>query len=137
MFWPLKAVPQTMLLASDVPQTMLLAAWVPQTMLLFASDVPQTMLLLARAVPHTMLSTGRTVPQTMFWPVEALATPQVVPRSHALADGMIAPPVSCWLPQMMCLLQMLCIGYGSPGWAVAKNRARRTAPTALRKPAPC
>src|SRR6266446_4157143 len=111
------AVPQTMLSArSTVPHTMLPQSAppqsvphtmlsepsaVPQTMLSALTDVPHTMLSEANAVPQTILS-ARAVPQTMFWPATVLATPQVVPRSQALAAGVSTPPVSLWLPQMMC-----------------------------------
>src|SRR5215203_585535 len=136
------SVPQMMLSASSpaVPQMMLSSPSVPQMMLSSLPAVPQMMLSASPSVPQMMLSQSappQSVPQMMFSPVFVRATPQVVPSANAFADGSRTPPDRRWLPQMIFLLQAACIGYGAAGWAVAKNRARRTAPSAFKKPAPC
>ncbi len=146
MFSTMSTVPHTMLSQSappqSVPQTMFSSpSAVPQTMLPSASvSVPHTMLPSASLVPQTMLphsASPHAVPQTMFSPSSSVAAPQVVPALKAFAVASIAPPVNRWLPQMRCLLHIFWVGIVSPGCAFAKKRARRTAPIALRNPAPC
>ena len=48
-----------------------------------------------------------------------LAAPQVVLARKALAYGLSVPPVSRWLPQMICLLHIWSVGAFWRPFAVA------------------
>ena len=47
---------------------------------------------------------SQVVPQMMFSPASVRATPHVVPRANAFAEGSMTPPERRWLPQMIFLL---------------------------------
>ena len=154
MLSPSAAVPQTMVPSAVVPQTMLSSAIavphtmlspsaaVPHTMLSTASKVPQTMLSPSAAVPQTMVSqvSPHAVPQTMLSPSAALvfAPPHSTPRRQALAAGSMRPPVSMWVPQSRCLLQVDGIGTtpAVPAGRPASDASAAACDT-FRKPAPC
>ena len=55
------------------------------------------------AVPQTMFSQSlaQSVPQTMFSPWLSASVPQTMFDAHALAAGLITPPLMRWLPQMI------------------------------------
>src|SRR6266513_634090 len=92
---------------------------VPQTMLSAPKAVPQTMLSPAKALPQTMLSPLLIVPHTMLSPdvPSVIAVPQRTFEAHALAVGLMTPPVRRWLPQTMERLNVGRSGYLSPGLA--------------------
>ena len=70
-------------------------------------QVPQTML--SRVlVPHTMLSPSNP---------SVFAVPQTMLLAHALALGIMMPPVMRWLPQMMWRLHVCWTGTMSPARA--------------------
>src|SRR6185503_161151 len=106
---PFFAVPHTTLSPSAVPHTTLSQSAPPQS-------VPHTTLSPPSAVPQTTLSPPA-VPQTTLSPLAAIAAPQVVPRLHAFASGSTTPPVRRWLPQMIRLPHISCIGKVWPGCA--------------------
>src|SRR5436190_1467042 len=84
----------------------------------FSLDVAHVRLA-SLAVPQTMLSPSLIVPHTMLSPdvPSVIAEPQRTFEAHALADGLMTPPVRRWLPQTMERLNVGRSGYLSPGFA--------------------
>ena len=142
-----RRAPHDVVAAAGAPHDVVVAAVVPHTMLSPSPRCP-TRCCRRRRVPHTMLSPSL-VPHTMLsQSLDAVRAPHdVVARrsSHApgcsdrdaLAVGFRTPPDSRWLPQIICLLHIFWSGMRCPAAPSRRTRARRTAPTAFRKPAPC
>ncbi len=154
-----RSVPQTMLSSSSpVPQTMLSpSSAVPHTMLSPSSAVPHTMLSpSSRGAPHDVVAVVGGAPHDVVAVVArcptrccrnrrlAAGAPDDVVAVVALRLGPAPvplqasrrcrrdrgqPPVSRWLPQMMCLLHSRLIGSVD----ARRARARRTARGAPRR----
>src|SRR5439155_25668389 len=68
------------------------------------------------AMTLSLLSSLFSVPHTMLSPPDnsVFAVPHTMFVAHAFARGLMYPPASRWLPQMICRLHMVWTGIGVP-----------------------